>query len=142
MGAAAVQMGSIFVTTNECDASEAFKQAYITAQKDDLRIINSPVGMPGRAVKSEFLEQVALGLEVPKHCVVHCIKTCNYAQSPYCIIKALFNASKGNMKKGYAFAGANAHLAQKISSVREVIAVLKMEFAMAESSATASLTNY
>ncbi len=132
MGASAVQMGTIFVTTDECDASEAFKQVYLTAQEDDLQIINSPVGMPGRAIKGEFLSRVAAGLEIPKNCPVHCIKTCDYTQSPYCIMKALFSAAKGNMKKGYAFAGINAHLAQKISSVKEVISTLKLEFAMAQ----------
>lgn len=135
MGASAVQMGTIFVTTDECDASEAFKQVYLTAQEDDLRIINSPVGMLGRAIKGEFLRRVALGLEIPKSCPVHCIKTCDYSKSPYCIMKALFSAAKGNMRKGYAFAGINAHLAQKISSVKEIIAILKLEFAVAEKGA-------
>lgn len=132
MGASAVQMGTVFVTTDECDASEAFKQVYLTAQEDDLQIINSPVGMPGRAIKGEFLRRVAAGLEIPKSCPVHCIKTCDYSKSPYCIMKALFSAAKGNMKKGYAFAGINVHLAQEISSVREIIAILKLEFAVAE----------
>lgn len=132
MGASAVQMGSIFVTTDECDASDAFKQVYLTAQEEDLQIINSPVGMPGRAIKGEFLRRVAAGLEIPKSCPVHCIKTCDYSKSPYCIMKALFCAAKGNMKKGYAFAGINAHLAQKISSVKEIVAILKLEFAVAK----------
>lgn len=149
MGVSAVQMGTIFVTTDECDASEAFKQVYISAQKDDITIIDSPVGMPGRAIKSEFLNRVNAGLEVPKNCPVHCIKTCNYTQSPYCIMKALCSAAGGDMKKGYAFAGINAHLAQKISSVKEVIAKLKEEFALSEQSAllamgqsTVFATNY
>lgn len=132
MGASAVQMGTIFVTTDECDASEAFKRVYLTAKEDDLMIINSPVGMPGRAIKGEFLKRVADGLEVPKTCPVHCIKTCDYTKSPYCIMKALFNAAKGDMRKGYAFAGVNAHLAQKISSVKEVVCRLKEEFTLAE----------
>ncbi|MBB4038144.1 NAD(P)H-dependent flavin oxidoreductase YrpB (nitropropane dioxygenase family) [Dysgonomonas hofstadii] len=132
MGASAVQMGTIFVTTDECDASEAFKQVYLTAKEDDLMIINSPVGMPGRAIKGEFLKRVADGLEVPKNCPVHCIKTCDFTKSPYCIMKALFNAAKGDMRKGYAFAGVNAHLAQKISSVKEVVYRLKEEFTLAE----------
>lgn len=132
LGASAVQMGTIFVTTDECDASEAFKHVYITAQEDDLQIINSPVGMPGRAIKGEFLNRVAAGLEIPKSCPIHCIKTCDYSKSPYCIMKALFCAAKGNMKKGYAFAGINAHLAQKISSVKEIVAILKLQFAVAE----------
>lgn len=132
MGASAVQMGSIFVTSNECDAAEAFKQVYINAKEEDLLIINSPVGMPGRAFKGGFLNRVAAGLETPKDCAVHCIKTCDYTKSPYCIMKALFSAARGNMEKGYAFAGINAHLAKKISSVREIIATLKLEFSLAQ----------
>ncbi len=132
MGASGVQMGTIFVTTDECDASAAFKQVYISAEKEDLQIINSPVGMPGRAIKGEFIKRVEAGLEIPKSCPVHCIKTCDYTKSPYCIMKALFSAAKGNMKKGYAFAGINAHLSKKISSVKEIIAILNLEFAIAE----------
>ncbi|MDD3078021.1 MAG: nitronate monooxygenase family protein [Paludibacter sp.] len=131
-GVSAVQLGSLFVTTNECDASETFKQTYINAKKTDLQIINSPVGMPGRAIRSEFLNRVTAGLEVPKSCPVHCIKTCNYTKSPYCIMAALFNAALGNMEKGYAFAGSNAYLAQKISSVKEIIDILKKEYNAAE----------
>lgn len=131
LGAAAVQMGSIFVTTKECDASEAFKQVYINAKKEDIQIIDSPVGMPGRAIKNKFLYRVEAGLEIPNNCPIHCIKTCDYSQSPYCIMKALFSAAQGNMEKGYAFAGLNAHLSQKISSVKEVIYTLKQEFEIA-----------
>jgi hypothetical protein len=67
----------------------------------------------------------------PKSCSFHCIKTCDYTKSPYCIIKALYNAAKGNMKKGYAFAGSNAFLAEKISSVKEVMSTLEREFFLA-----------
>lgn len=128
LGASGVQMGSIFVTTLECDASILFKEVYIHSKKEDILIIESPVGMPGRAIDGEFIRSVNSGLERPKSCPYHCIKTCNYAQSPYCIIKALYNAARGNMKKGYAFAGSNAFLAEKISSVKEVINTLKKEF--------------
>ena len=82
-------------------------------------IVDSPVGMPGRAIDGEFIHSVNNGLEKPRKCSFHCIKTCDYTKSPYCIIKALYNAAKGNMKKGYAFAGSNAFLADKISSVKE-----------------------
>lgn len=132
MGASGVQMGSIFVTTYECDAAEAFKQAYINAREEDLQIINSPVGMPGRAIKGDFIKRVEAGLEIPKTCPVQCIKTCDYTKSPYCIMKALSSAARGNMEKGYAFAGINAHLAEKISSVREIISNLKLEFSIAQ----------
>ncbi len=128
LGASAVQMGSIFVPTNECDASAEFKQVYLDAHASDVRIIQSPVGMPGRAFDGEFIRHVAQGETRPKACSFHCIKTCDYTKSPYCIIKALYNAARGNMKKGYAFAGANAYLADKIRSVREVIEKLKTDF--------------
>ncbi|MDR2938654.1 MAG: nitronate monooxygenase family protein [Prevotellaceae bacterium] len=131
LGAAGVQMGSIFVTTHECDASPVFKQAYIDSRQKDIMIIQSPVGMPGRAINGEFINSVNQGNEKPKNCPFNCIKTCDYTKSPYCIIMALYNAARGNMSKGYAFAGANAYLAEKISSVHEVIAQLKSEFALA-----------
>lgn len=131
LGVSGVQMGSIFVTTYECDAADAFKQAYISAKKEDIQIINSPVGMPGRAINSAFMERVCAGLETPKNCPVHCIKTCDYTKSPYCIIRALYNAYKGDMQKGYTFAGANAYLAKKISSVKEIVSILKAEFDVA-----------
>ena len=116
LGAAGVQMGSIFVTTQECDASETFKEVYIHSKSEDVLIIESPVGMPGRAIDGEFIHNVNSGLERPKS---------------YCIIKALYNAAKGNMKKGYAFAGSNAFLAEKISSVKEVMSTLEREFFLA-----------
>ncbi len=131
LGASGVQMGSIFVTTRECDASETFKEVYIHSKPEDVLIIESPVGMPGRAIDGDFIHNVNNGLEKPKRCSFHCIKTCDYTKSPYCIIKALYNAAKGNMKKGYAFAGSNAFLAEKIRSVKEVMNTLEKEFFLA-----------
>jgi NAD(P)H-dependent flavin oxidoreductase YrpB (nitropropane dioxygenase family) len=131
LGASAVQMGSIFVTTEECDASRTFKEVYIQSHPEDIQIIESPVGMPGRAINGEFIKKVREGLTKPLNCPFHCIKTCDYTKSPYCIIKALYNAAKGNMNKGYAFAGANAFLAKRISSVKEVFDALMMEFSLA-----------
>lgn len=128
MGASAVQMGSRFVTTTECDASEAFKMQYINAGQSDISIIESPVGMPGRAIFGEFLERVKQGLEKPKKCPFKCIRTCDYSKSPYCIMMALYNAFKGNFKKGYAFAGSEAYKADKIISVKETISILMQEF--------------
>jgi NAD(P)H-dependent flavin oxidoreductase YrpB (nitropropane dioxygenase family) len=131
LGASAVQMGSIFVTTEECDASRTFKEVYINSNPEDIQIIESPVGMPGRAINGEFIKKVQEGRTKPLTCPFHCIKTCDYTKSPYCIIKALYNAAKGNMSKGYAFAGTNAFLAKKISSVKEVFDSLKKEFMLA-----------
>lgn len=119
-GASGVQLGTRFVTTEECDASTEFKQTYIDATEKDIEIIQSPVGMPGRAVNNQFLEKVRQGLKKPLKCPFHCIKTCDVSSSPYCIITALYNAYRGNMKSGYAFAGSNAYLADKITTVKEV----------------------
>jgi len=132
LGADGVQIGSLFVPTNECDASPVFKQVYVESSQKDMMIIQSPVGMPGRAFDGEFIHSVNEGNQKPKGCPFHCIKTCDYTKSPYCIIKALYNAAKGNMDKGYAFAGANAYLTEKISSVKEVMAKLKEEFIIAQ----------
>ncbi len=128
LGASGVQMGTRFVTTDECDASAAFKQTYIDAKKEDIEIIKSPVGMPGRAIHNSFLEKVKDGEKQPQACPYHCIKTCDISKSPYCIIAALYSAFKGNFKTGYAFAGSNAFKATKITSVKETVQSLIKEF--------------
>lgn len=128
LGASGVQMGTRFVTTQECDASEAFKQAYIEADEKDIEIIKSPVGMPGRAIFSSFIQKVRDGKKQPKKCPFKCIKTCDIDKSPYCIIIALINALKGNFENGFAFAGSNAFRATKISTVKEIFQSLKKEF--------------
>lgn len=120
-GASAVQLGTRFVTTRECDASDVFKQAYINAEESEIEIIQSPVGMPGRAIRNSFIEKVRNGLKHPINCPVKCIKTCDITSTPYCIISALMNAYRGNMANGYAFAGSNAFRATSISSVKEVM---------------------
>ena len=128
LGASGVQMGTRFVTTDECDASVEFKQAYINAVSSDIEIIKSPVGMPGRAILSNFLTKVREGKKQPKKCPFKCIKTCDISKSPYCIIIALINALKGNFEHGYAFAGANAFRATKISSVKEIFQSILKEY--------------
>jgi nitronate monooxygenase len=128
LGASAVQMATIFVTTDECDASDAFKQTYIHAEKEDIGIIKSPVGMPGRAIFNDFLEKVRQGKKQPIRCPFKCIKTCDISSSPYCIINALISAVKGNFNNGYAFAGSNAFRATTIVSVKETFAKLLKEF--------------
>jgi len=128
LGASGVQMGTRFVTTEECDASPAFKQSYIDAAEKDIEIIRSPVGMPGRAIFSSFIAKVREGRKQPKACPFKCIRTCDISRSPYCIITALINALKGNFENGYAFAGANAFRATKISSVKEIFQSLLREY--------------
>lgn len=128
LGASGVQMGTRFVTTTECDASDAFKQTYIDATEKDIEIIKSPVGMPGRAIGNSFIEKVRLGYKQPVRCPFKCIRTCDVSSSPYCIITALFNAFRGNFENGYAFAGTNAYLAKKVISVKETFNEIKKEY--------------
>ena len=128
LGADGVQMGTRFVATEECDASEEFKQCYVDATKEDVQIIQSPVGMPGRAICNSFLDKVKEGLARPKACPFDCIKTCNVETSPYCIMLALYNAFRGKMSHGYAFCGSNAWRVARIMSVKELFSTLKTEF--------------
>lgn len=128
MGASGVQMGTRFVTTHECDASEKFKQTYIDSKLEDMEIINSPVGMPGRAINSEFIRKVNEGEKRPVKCPYHCLRTCNIETTPYCIVSALMNGRKGNFLNGYAFAGSNAYRTTEIVSVKELMNSLVDEF--------------
>jgi nitronate monooxygenase len=128
LGASGVQMGTRFVTTEECDASDTFKQTYINASEKDIEIIKSPVGMPGRAIFNKFLQKVKEGKQRPLRCPVHCIKTCDISKTPYCIISALYSAFKGKMDSGYAFCGSNAFKATKIEHVRDIFKELKEDY--------------
>ncbi|WP_027720221.1 NAD(P)H-dependent flavin oxidoreductase [Maridesulfovibrio zosterae] len=128
MGAAGVQMGTRFVATHECDANDEFKQAYVNSTEDDMTIIQSPVGLPGRAVKNAFLQAVTDGQKAPFKCPFHCIKSCKVEKSPYCIASALINAQRGKLKNGFAFAGSNAWRTDKIISVKQLFTDLKSEF--------------
>lgn len=121
LGIAGVQMATRFVATEECDADFNFKKAYLDSKKEDIVIIKSPVGLPGRAIRNEFLESVEKGEKKPFKCTFHCIKTCDYINTPYCIALALINAKKGVLKSGFAFAGANAYRVNKIVSVKSLI---------------------
>ncbi len=128
MGAAGVQMATRFVATVECDAAPEFKQAYLDAQPQDLTIIRSPVGLPGRAIRNAFIDDVSQGRKKPFFCPFHCIRSCDPARSPYCIALALGNAAKGKLRNGFVFAGANAHRIRRLISVSDLVASLRREF--------------
>ena len=120
-GADAIQVASRFVATQECDADIRYKMAYVNAKKEDIVITKSPVGMPGRAIKNKFLEQVEKGnFKIPKKCY-GCLEKCDPLKIPYCITEALIQAVKGNVEEGLLFCGADAYQASKIETVREVI---------------------
>jgi nitronate monooxygenase len=128
MGAAGVQMGTRFVATDECDADTAFKQAYVDSKKEDMVIIQSPVGLPGRVVRNDFIDAVNNGGKKPFKCPFHCLRTCEPDKSPYCIAIALGNARKGRLKHGFAFAGQNAYRVDKIIPVKELMTLLQTEY--------------
>ena len=131
LGVQGVQMATRFVATDECDVSPAFKQAYLNCRKEDIGIIQSPVGMPGRAIRNTFLEKVALGEKHPAACTFHCIHTCKQQQSPYCIFQALMNARRGNFEDGFAFVGANGWKVNEIVPVKTLFEELSREYANA-----------
>lgn len=120
LGADGVQLATRFVATEECDASLAYKQAYIQARAEDIAIIKSPVGMPGRAIRNAFIKKAEQGKIPIKRCF-HCIKKCNPGEIPYCITQALVNAVKGNLDQGLIFCGANVGSIQKLMTVSELM---------------------
>lgn len=126
LGVSGVQMATRFACTYECDAAEEFKQAYINAKKEDIIIIRSPVGMPGRAIRNEFLDKSERG-EIKFDCPYQCLRTCIPSESPYCIAGALVNAAEGNLKDGFVFVGSNAYRVDKILSVKDLIEELVEE---------------
>jgi len=120
LGADGVQVASRFVTTYECDASQEFKDAYLNAKEEDIIIVKSPVGMPGRAIANKFIEKTKDGLQPVTKCY-RCIKGCQAKDIPYCITKALVNSVKGNVDEGLIFCGADTWKQNKMQSVKEVI---------------------
>jgi NAD(P)H-dependent flavin oxidoreductase YrpB (nitropropane dioxygenase family) len=128
LGAQGVQMATRFVTTYECDASDVFKEIYLNCKKEDIIIIDSPVGLPGRAIRNEFLERISAGAKESFKCPWKCLRSCDFKKVPYCIALALTKAKKGNFEEGFAFAGANAYRADTIISVKELIEKLVEEY--------------
>ncbi|PNR96626.1 2-nitropropane dioxygenase [Petrotoga sp. 9PWA.NaAc.5.4] len=127
LGASGIQVGTPFIATKECDADIKFKEALINAKEEDIVIIESPVGLPGRAIKNKFIEEVEAGIRKPFICNFHCIKTCNVFDAPYCIAQALLNAAKGNLDEGFVFTGQYGYKINKISTVKDVINYLFQE---------------
>ncbi len=121
LGADGVQAATRFVTTEECDADIRYKEAYIRASKEEIQIVKSPVGMPGRAIMNRFMERVMSGEKIPHSPCHRCLEKCSPADIPYCITDGLINAVKGNIEEGLLFCGAKAWRAQKIDTVREAV---------------------
>ena len=120
LGADGVQVGTRFVTTEECDAPLVYKQAYINARGEDIVITKSPVGMPGRAVMNPFLKKMTAEGEKVTRCF-RCLEQCDPATTPYCITQALINAAQGDEDHALIFCGSNACRAERIETVEEVM---------------------
>lgn len=124
LGADGVQMSTRFVVTEECDASEEFKQAYLNVKKEEIEVVTSPVGMPGRAILNPFINKTKLG-KVPVEKCYKCLHHCNPKDTPYCITKALVDAVNGNIKDGLVFCGENAYKLDKMTTVKEIFEELR-----------------
>jgi len=118
MGASGVQMGTRFVCTDECSASDEFKQAYLDANEQDISIVKSPVGMPGRAIYNRFLKNIEEKGKERIRCAYRCLTACNIEDAKYCIAEALLNSVSGDVDHGLIFCGKNAHRIDKIVSVK------------------------
>lgn len=129
LGASGVQMATRFVCTDECDVHINFKKAYINSKKEDITIIKSPVGMPGRVINNAFVEKIKRGETVPFKCAYKCLKSCDPRTAPYCIAKVLVRAAEGHLEEAFAFAGENAYRCKEIVSVKKLISELAEEAA-------------
>ena len=118
-GADGVQLGTRFVTTEECDVHPKFKEAYLNAKEEDMVVLKSPVGMPGRAIRTPFIKRVEQGRIPPEKCN-RCLTPCKAEEAPYCITQALINAAKGDIEHGLVFSGSNAYRATKIEKVEDI----------------------
>ncbi len=127
LGASGVQIGTRFIMTNECDADIRYKEFHLHAKPDDVVIISSPVGMPGRALRNAFTEKaIANSPELEKRCLFNCLHHCKCRdeQQYFCIIQALEKAARGDIENGLVFSGSNAGRADHIMPVAELMAEL------------------
>lgn len=123
-GADAVQMATRFIATEECDADIEYKKKYIGVNKEDVVLVDSPAGLPGRAIKNKFVAKREICNEKVNSCIA-CLKTCDFRITPYCISKALINAVMGKTDEGLLFCGANVWKNEKITTVKEIFASLE-----------------
>ena len=121
LGADGVQMATRFIGTYECDGAEAYKAVLLNAEEEDIEIVKSPVGFPGRAVKTDLIERLSREGRIPQDKCVDCLKPCDPAKAPYCIQSALIAAVEGNADKGLFFCGTNAYRMKALTSVREIM---------------------
>ncbi len=127
-GASGVQIGTRFICTDECDAGEGFKEIILNADEKDVQLTVSPVGLPGRALKSNILEILISGERKPPNHCIGCIRTCDPKTTPYCISEALIKACDGDVENGLFFAGSNCYRIKEMTSVKELMDELSKGF--------------
>lgn len=126
LGADGVQMATRFVATEECDADISFKQMYVEAKKEDIVIVKSPVGMPGRAIRNAFIRERETNRQPVTHCY-QCLEHCDPSTIPYCITDALVRAAHGDVDHALLFCGANAWRVDKIMTVQALMQELNAD---------------
>jgi len=121
-GADGVQMATRFVCTEECDAAPEFKQAYLECRREDIGLIMSPAGLPGRALARNVERIHQADLERDLRCPVACLKKCTWREERerFCIAQALDRAQRGDVEHGLVFCGSNAWRSERITTVREI----------------------
>ncbi len=124
LGASGVQMGTRFIATQECDASEAFKQAVINCTKEDIRIVHSPTGFPGRGLNNAYIQRITGKPNISMKQCLECLKPCTPMDTPYCISEALIQSALGNVDNGLIFVGSKAHLIHEMTTVETLINTL------------------
>ncbi len=125
MGASGVQMGTRFAATFECSAAPEFKQRYLDATEDDVVIVHSPVGLPGRALRTPLTERLEAGTHVRTEKCRSCLKKCG---KEFCIVTQLEEAQAGDIEHGLVFAGQSVTRIHDILSVHDLIERLKKEY--------------
>ncbi len=127
-GAAGAQFATRFIATEECDASPAYKRVLLNARREDITIVQSPVGLPGRALRSPLIERVEQGIQPAIDRCIQCLVPCGRKTAPYCISKALVAAVRGDWENGLFFCGANAGEVTVLSTVWEQIEQIMNEW--------------
>ena len=125
LGADGVQMGTRFIGTHECDASDNFKQVILDSKEEDIKLLKSPVGYPARGVRTNLIKMVDKR-EGPKiKCISNCVSPCHRGQEAkevgYCIADRLSDAYLGKKETGLFFTGSNGYKLDEIISVKELM---------------------
>lgn len=128
LGASGVQMATRFICTYECDASNKFKEAVLNCNEEDIKIVKSPTGFPGRALNNKFIKELEIKGNVAISKCLKCLTPCNPSDTPYCISIALINSVKGNIDKGLLFVGTNAYRIKNMLHVSELINEIKQKY--------------